>query len=271
MSHLRRGQNDIAVTAEFGGSSIDDLTPFQQEILVERMLQEAVDQLEYIAALAKTLVPGGTCWPEYVRNLNEVAPEEGDRELRIGSHQLMGDWQRPLMQRLATIVHGPDRDVLEVGFGLGLASEAIQQLGARSHTIVESHPVIAERARAWAATHPERHIKVIEGRWSDIPFSQEFDSILFDPYPMSEEEYRKAWHAPATLASVGFEYCARALRDGGVFTYFSNEIDSISRTHQRALLDYFSSMRISVLQDFQPPEDCYYWWAPSIAVVEAQK
>jgi hypothetical protein len=61
------------------------------------------------------------------------------------------------------------------------------------------------------------------------------------------------------------------LRPGGVFTYYTNEIDSFSRAHQRLILRYFTSLSLSVVHDLAPPADCNYWWADSMVVARAVK
>ena len=42
---------------------------------------------------------------------------------------------------------------------------------------------------------------------------------------------------------------------------------AISRWHQRHLLKNFRSFTVQVVEDLNPPPDCHYWWAPSMAVV----
>jgi guanidinoacetate N-methyltransferase len=37
------------------------------------------------------------------------------------------------------------------------------------------------------------------------------------------------------------------------------------------LFEHFSSVGVSLVRDLQPPADCQYWWADSMAVVKAIK
>ena len=74
-----------------------------------------------------------------------------------------------------------------------------------------------------------------------------------------------------TFAEHFFATAARCLRPGGVFSYFTNEIDSFSRRHQRKLLEYFASLSLEVVRGLRPPPDSNYWWADSMVVVRARQ
>ena len=55
------------------------------------------------------------------------------------------------------------------------------------------------------------------------------------------------------------------------FTYFSNEIDSLGRGHQRALFKHFSSVSLKMI-DLELPNDIKdTWWADSMVIVKAVK
>ena len=78
-------------------------------------------------------------------------------------------------------------------------------------------------------------------------------------------------HGRSTFAEHFFETAARHLHPKGVFTYFSNEIDSLSRGHQRELFKYFSSFSLKVI-DLKLPDDINdTWWADSMVIVKAVK
>jgi hypothetical protein len=112
----------------------------------------------------------------------------------------------------------------------------------------------------------------VEGEWQNVADGLgPFDGLFFDTYPTNEEEFRQAALESVTFAESFFPVAARLLRDGGRFTYYSNEIDSFSRAHQRSLLRYFRKFTLRVVDSLRPPEDCNYWWADSMAVVKAVK
>jgi len=74
-----------------------------------------------------------------------------------------------------------------------------------------------------------------------------------------------------TFAEHFFPVASKHLNKGGGFTYFSNEIDSLSREHQRLLLKHFSSFNIQKI-DLEMPDDVRdLWWANSMVVVKAIK
>ena len=65
--------------------------------------------------------------------------------------QVMMDWEDSLMKKHADYVCSNGGDILEIGFGMGISANYIQQNNPASHTIVENHPQIIEKAKQWAA------------------------------------------------------------------------------------------------------------------------
>jgi len=78
-------------------------------------------------------------------------------------------------------------------------------------------------------------------------------------------------HGSITFAEHFFSHASKHLKQGGSFTYFSNEINSLSREHQRILLQYFSSFSIEVVDLNMPDDVTDTWWADRIVVVKAIK
>ena len=78
-------------------------------------------------------------------------------------------------------------------------------------------------------------------------------------------------HGRATFAEHFFETASEHLRPGGVFTYFSNEIDSLGRGHQRALFKHFSSFSLKMIHLELPDDINDTWWADSMVIVKAVK
>nr|VFJ56024.1 MAG: hypothetical protein BECKFW1821B_GA0114236_102524 [Candidatus Kentron sp. FW] len=211
-------------------------------------------------------------WPRSERGIRDLPVIDDTECLLIGNHQVMHRWQTPLMQRLARSICKTGGDILEIGFGLGIAAEEIQRHSVRSHTIIEAHPEVFRKLTTWAEAQEDRDVRPLHGAWREsIAGLGPFDGILFDPYPLSEDEYRKYWLDDITFAAHFFPFASELLRPGGRFTYYSNEIDSLSREHQRQLLRYFRSLEISVVEGLEPPNGCQYWWASTMAVVTAMK
>jgi len=100
----------------------------------------------------------------------------------------MQSWEKPIMETMAEEVTQTEGDVLEIGFGMGIAANEIMKNGCQTHTIIEAHPEIAELARNWADKQ-EIPVTVLEGLWQNVidKIDETFDGILFDTYPLSEE------------------------------------------------------------------------------------
>jgi len=126
--------------------------------------------------------------------------------------------------------------------------------------------------RPWRARHAERDIRLFHSRWQDA--EQElglFDGIFFHSFPMNEEEFSEYVLNSVTFAEHAFAPMAAHLRPGGVFTYLTTEIDSLSRRHQRLLLKHFSSLTFHVEKLEIPANTRDTWWAESMVVIKAVK
>lgn len=241
----------------------------QRNWLLQRALDELGADLDALDRVAEHCVAGSDR-PPIEADLSATAVEYREDELRIGGQQVMQAWERPLMQAMAAIAAESHGDVLEVGFGLGLSATALQASGVRSHTIVEANPEVRKALERWRVESARSRVSVLAGRWQDVELpAGAFDAVLFDAYPTSEEEYQSDVLESTTYAGAFFDTALRVLRPGGVFVYYSNEIDSLSRRHQRSLLERFRSFSVSRVDNLRPPADCQYWWASSMAVVKA--
>ena len=58
--------------------------------------------------------------------------------------EVMMDWEDPIMSASAAYVTQGGGDILEIGFGMGIASNYIQSHNISSHTIIENHYKIIE-------------------------------------------------------------------------------------------------------------------------------
>ncbi len=186
----------------------------------------------------------------------------------------MEDWQIPIMEAMAELVGRSRGDVLEIGFGRGVSAELLQRTGVRSHTVVECNPAIIERFHRWKANYPNRDIRLLPGRWQDVldPSSRQYDGAFFHTYPLDEQEFVDQVVRSTTFGEHFFATAAALLRQGGVFTYLTNEIDSLSRPHQRSLFRHFREISVRVVNGLNLPEDVQdSWWANSMVVVGATK
>lgn len=232
----------------------------QRNWLLNGAMSETIENLRALNDIAARFVPGQQGLPAGDRTQAELADEE-----------IMEDWQIPLMRAMAEIVTSTHGDVLEIGFGRGVSATFIQEFGVRSHTVVECNDSIVERFRAWSRNYPDRILHLAHGMWQDeLPKLGSFDGVFFHTYPLNEDEIIEQVGGSVTFAEHFFPHAAQQLRDGGVFTYLSNEIDSLSRAHQRLLLKHFRSIELRVVRDLPVPEDVRdAWWADSMVVVRA--
>jgi len=175
------------------------------------------------------------------------------------------------MKAMAEIVTETKGDVLEVGFGMGISATYIQEFGVSSHTIIEFNEDVIAAFLKWQQQYPDRDIRLVKGRWQDVMGQlATYDGIFFDAYPLNEAEFQQTVLNSITFAESFFSVAASLLRNEGIFTYYTNEIDSLSRRHQRLIFKHFRTFSVSVVP-LSPPQDCNYWWADSMAVVKAVK
>lgn len=122
---------------------------------------------------------------------------------------VMMEWESELMEKQAKIVTQNGGDILEVGFGMGISAQFIQNFGCDTHTIIESHPQVMDRLRHWAENKPS--VRIIEGDWFDLAdeiVRTKYDGIFYDADCDRSSEFRK-------------KIVDRCLSDGGIFTYYA--------------------------------------------------
>jgi amino acid adenylation domain-containing protein len=243
----------------------------QRNWLLRRALDEFSDDLIQLDDIAKRFVSGSDRI-DIEQTWAESQAEYKPTELIIEGQQVMQDWETPLMKAMADIATESGGEVLEVGFGMGISASFIQERHLKSHTIIEFNQEVMDAFEHWRSRYADRDIRLVRGRWQDVVEGlSEFDSVFFDAYPASEAEFEESVVNSITFAESFIPVAAKLVRPGGVFTYYTNEIDSFSRRHQRFLFQHFRSFTLSVVRSLRPPEDCHYWWADSMAVVKAVK
>jgi amino acid adenylation domain-containing protein len=263
-------QFDVAVTLK-DDSFISPPRESQRSWLLRRALDEFADDLVALDEASKRMV-SGSARVHLQQEWSSSGVKYDDSQLIIQGQQVMQDWERPLMRAMAEIVTESHGDVLELGFGMGISATYIQEFGVKSYTVVEYNDGVAEHFKKWKEQYPGRDIRLIHSRWHDaVDQLGTYDGIFFDTVPSNEEEYMREVIDNVVMAEDIFPIASKCLRKGGVFTWYTNEIDSFSRRHQRLALKYFSSVAVSVVKPLAPPEDCHYWWADSMVAVKAIK
>ncbi|QEG01371.1 Plipastatin synthase subunit D [Stieleria maiorica] len=235
----------------------------QRKWLLDQTLRETAADLSSLNEIAERMVAGSD-QPHVPRELSQE---------RLSEQEIMEDWQTPLMKAMADWATESHGDVLEIGFGRGVAATMIQENGVRSHTIVEMNPhSIQDHFVPWRNRYADRDIRLVAGRWQDhLDHLRTYDSVFFHAFPMNESEFVKYVVDSVTFAEHFFPVASRLLRPGGVFTYLTTEIDSLSRRHQRSLLDHFAEIQLRVQPLSIPAETKDAWWADSMVVVRAVK
>lgn len=97
-------------------------------------------------------------------------------------HQIMMDWEESLMREMADEVCRLGGDILEVGFGMGISANRIQQNKIKSHTIVEINKQVYDLAEKWSTG---KNVNLINCDFLEFieKTEQKFDGIFFDPFP----------------------------------------------------------------------------------------
>jgi guanidinoacetate N-methyltransferase len=234
----------------------------QRNWLLNKLMAELGYDLAALHALAQRFVPGGVASVAFSdRTQGELTDDD-----------IMEDWQIPLMRAMAEEVAGAHGDVLEIGFGRGIASDFIQEVGVKSHTIVEVNDSVVERFHQWRTKYPQQDIRLLHGLWQDkVADFEQYDGIFYHTYPLNEEEYLEQALVSVTYAEAFFPVASAHLRPGGVFSYMTNEIDSLSRAHQRLLLKHFSAFGVRIVPLKLAPDVRDTWYIDQMVVVRAIK
>jgi len=126
-----------------------------------------------------------------------------DRITISGSNiQVMMDWEYPIMSASAAYITQNGGDILEIGFGMGIASNYIQSHSISSHTIVENHPQIIEKLKIWSSG--KSNITIISQSWQEVTASLgRFDGIFYDTYG---EDYDEISSSLSLLTKSGTKF-----------------------------------------------------------------
>ncbi|QTA87831.1 class I SAM-dependent methyltransferase [Desulfonema magnum] len=88
-------------------------------------------------------------------------------KLKIGGHPVMEDWEDAYMKELARIASGNSGVVLELGFGLGLSANYIQQQSIDKHIIIEANKDVFVKLEEFAKNAPHK-VEPILGLWEEV-------------------------------------------------------------------------------------------------------
>lgn len=248
-------------------------TNYQRDWMLHRAAREFGNDLLHLDHQVNNFI-NGVERPSIDESWKASEASYDDTELIIQGQQVMQAWEHPLMKALAKASGESHGDILEVGFGMAISATYLQEVGIQSYTVIECNEQVISRFEHWKQNYTGKNIRLVKGMWQEVVEQLgTYNGILFDTYPLSQEEFirNEVEGLPYTHCGEFFPVAVSLLREGGVFTYFSCEIDTLSRGHQRLLLESFDSFEVSVVRDLEPPEGCQYWWTDSMVVVKAYK
>jgi spermidine synthase len=131
---------------------------------------------------------------------------EGNIKFEDGFY-VMSDKESSIMLEHAKLVCKSKGDILEIGFGMGISANFIQEIGVNSHTIIEVHPEILKKARDWSKD--KSNVTIIEGDWSEsLNLLKKYDGIFYD-----------AEEGPLCLNFL--KVIDNLIKPGGIFTFWN--------------------------------------------------
>lgn len=211
----------------------------------------------YVVRYNSSIMKKGVYSNETKEKWINFKPKLTGKELLINSYQIMQRWEDNYMKSLSSIATSRGGNVLEVGFGMGISAGYIQRSKKiKSHVIIECHPdIIANAKKMFASEMEDGRLKILKGFWEDITIKLKggsFDGILFDSCPLDSG-------VDFFQFLPFFKEAYRLLRDGGIFTYFSDETKEISALHRKELTNAgFKNIKSKVCH-VHPPKHCKYW------------
>ena len=98
-----------------------------------------------------------------------------------GNFEVMMDWEDPLMSASAAYVCENGGDILEIGFGMGISAGHIYSHSISTHTIIENHPDIITKAKAWASG--KSNVNIVTGSWYEVKDNlSTYDGLFYDTW-----------------------------------------------------------------------------------------
>jgi hypothetical protein len=161
--------------------------------------------------------------------------------------EVMMFWEVPIMQKAAEYISHNKGDVLEIGFGMGICADYIQEQGVNSHTIIEIHPQILEKLNDWASD--KSNVTIIEGDWANLSLTDTYDGIFLDTFGDDNLDSFKT-------------FALERIKSGGKITYWNNEPSE----NNKYAFDSISYEQINVT----PDENLYFngnvYYMPKVTV-----
>ena len=166
--------------------------------------------------------------------------EIGDEDVII-----MMDWEHPAMSASAAYITENGGDILEIGFGMGISANYIQSHSISSHTIIEPHPQIVEKAVEWSSG--KSNVTIISQSWADVTGSLgTYDGIFYDT--SFDDKHNLFSSSLSELTKTGTKF--------SVFNSYSSETNIFNLEMSYRQISVTPS--ISSSQYFQSESTTYY-------------
>jgi protein arginine N-methyltransferase 2 len=171
--------------------------------------------------------------------LNQTLIFESDKIYYEEGHitfEVMMDWEDSLMSASAAYVCQNGGDILEIGFGMGISAGYIQSHSINSHTIIENHPDIIPKAKAWA--QGKSNVTIITGSWYGVKNElSTYDGLFYDTWGDGDVS-----NFSSSLSTL--------MNSNGLLTWWN---DQPSETNSLGL-DQVTYQQISI----SPPQNSYF-------------
>lgn len=179
-----------------------------------------------------------------------------ERITYILGHEVMSNYQLPYMRKLAEIATRNGGDILEIGYGQGLATKEIERWREKrrlqTHSVVELNKHLAAEARQLP------NVEVIEGDYTGhLPAleGRQFDAALYDGYPLKEDEMHRD----------GVTFIERLVKDqllkpNAILTFYANATSEFGQKFRTFLNDLgFTSIETEKVSITPPKRKRQIW------------
>lgn len=163
--------------------------------------------------------------------------------LDIDGHPVMQIWETPFMNKLAEVAASRGGRVLEVGFGLGISANSIQQQPLNEHIILEANTEVFKTLQTFKNSAPHKVSAIGPNLWQNsLPTieNNSIDGILYDTYPLVKEEQH----------THQFDFIKAAypkLKSGGILTYCNLTSLGVLRPQYQSWEELFKETQLPYL------------------------
>jgi guanidinoacetate N-methyltransferase len=194
--------------------------------------------------------------------------KEGEKILKIFNLEVMSDFETPYMESLADITTSKGGKVLNIGFGLGIIDNFIEENRKKDniseHHIIELNHKIYEKALSWRKSQKKKDkIFIHKGDWQDIlPNLKKngliFDGVVYDGFPLEINEMCRD-----CVPFLDELFKLKIVKNTGIVTFYMDSTEGFSDKFK----EYLRSLGVRKLEAKKisvslPKRNCEYWHTP---------